>query len=184
MWFVCLLNKPNCGLGLACWKLWSWFSPTVKVCSLHLQLKFSMPVMARIILPSGWSLLIGFDWSPWFISFSLSISRAFFERRVPSPGVGYGYRTLWFLLQFPGLEVTWVAWVLSCSVENPILFCGPEPAAWCLSQHQILHKSLRGAACSYYMSLRSTRHWYVCSCGNGGLCGHSSMKAGSGLCWG
>lgn len=137
--------------------------------SLHLQLKFSMPVMARIILPSGWSLLIGFGWSPCLISFCLSISRAFFEQRWPSPGVNCGYQTLWFYF-------TWIVRVLSQSVENPVLFCGPEPAVWCLSWHQIFPKSLCGAAAHIcHLGAQDTG---IFSCGNSGLCGHLSLKQG------
>lgn len=177
----CLSNKPKC-------MVWGWlvgspeadFRLQLKFCSLHVQLKFSMSVMdgdnsALWQESAGWFWLVSlsrfFLFDNLYCFFWAEGTKCWCKLWIPNSPV---------LLCFPGLEVTYIAWVLSCSVENPVLFCGSEPAAWCHGTKSCIRAYMVLAART---SVPCTRHWHICSHGNGGLCGHSSMKARNGLHW-
>lgn len=77
-------------------------------------------------------------------------------------------------LYFPRLEITCIVWVLSHSVENPVLFYGPKLAAWCQFWHQIFPKSLCGSPAHIWRLAAQDIGNFLC--GNSGLCGHFSLK--------
>lgn len=131
--------------------------------------------MARIILPSGWSLLIGFGWSLCLVSICLSISRAFFWAKGAKSWCELWVPNSLVLLYFPRLEITY-SFGSFPTLKNPVLFCGPKLAAWCPSWHQIFPKSLCGVPAHIcHLGAQDTG---IFLCGNSGLCGHLSLKQG------